>query len=103
MDRLLRVVLVAIVILGFAGCAKNPKKDFNEGLRLYEDGQTAEAVGKLEGAVEQDPDDPEAQHALAVAYTDLGRFKKALECYQRASELDLDEPLWQVGLGICHL
>ena len=84
-----------------AGCAgKSLKKDYNEGVRLYEAGEAEQALGHLEKVAERDPDQPRYQHALDLAYNDLARYGDAERCYLEAIRLDPREPRWQVGLAI---
>jgi tetratricopeptide (TPR) repeat protein len=55
---------------------------------LYVDQKLFEkAVGKLETAVQLEPENPEAYAYLAVAYAETGMYEKAGEAFSRAIEL----------------
>ncbi|MCC2671530.1 MAG: hypothetical protein K0Q72_4001, partial [Armatimonadetes bacterium] len=56
------------------------------GLRLHENGRTAEAVEQLKHALTLAPDNLEATLGLADLFRDQGRYAEALPLYQKAHE-----------------
>ena len=94
------IVLSMIFVSVLAGCARTGKKDFNRGLELYEKGRYEKSVRHLEKAVDIAPDDPEAWHALGVAYTAASQLEEALEAHRRAVKNEPSQPRWWTGLGI---
>ncbi len=59
---------------------------------LYKDGQKAKAIGVLERAVRQSPDNPEIRFHLAQVQADLGRAAQARESLKSAFALDKPFP-----------
>jgi Flp pilus assembly protein TadD len=82
-----------------------------------EDSQTLKEVGKLlleahrcrqanvvlQRLVKLQPEDPQAQHSLAVSYFLLDRLDDGIRCCRRAIKLKPDYPLALYNLALAHM
>ena len=62
-----------------------------EAFELYEDGQMAEAMEKLNEAIALGPEHAEWYFNMALALDGLEQYEKAIEYYQRALECELED------------
>ncbi len=76
------VALVAAAAFPAAVRAQDARALFEEGARLYEDGEYAQAARRWEAAYAEDPR-PGFQYNLAQAYERLGEGTRALAAYER--------------------
>jgi Flp pilus assembly protein TadD len=61
------------------------------------------AVGHLTKAVQELPNDPDAQNMLGYSYRKVGNFDKSMEHYQRALKLDANHRSAHEYLGELYL
>jgi Flp pilus assembly protein TadD len=61
------------------------------------------AVGHLTKAVQEDPNNADAQSMLGYSYRKLGTFDKSMEHYQRALKIDANHRSAQEYLGELYL
>src|SRR5690606_28214609 len=86
--RLARVGLSILLSLSISAASAHAqdheaaRQHFEEGVRLLEDSRFAAAARELEASLEL-RDSPSALYNLALAYRGLGRYKKAIELFQR--------------------
>jgi Flp pilus assembly protein TadD len=65
---------------------------YDEAIRLQQQGNVEEAVGKLQEVVAEHPDYALAHAALSKFLSDLERHDQAVEHAQKVCELDPDDP-----------
>jgi predicted Zn-dependent protease len=70
----------------------NPDQVYDEAIELQEAGKLDEAVAKLEGLAQAEPDFALAHAALSVFYGKLDRHAEAVEQAQKVCELEPDDP-----------
>jgi type IV pilus assembly protein PilF len=71
----------------------SPAKIYVEmGMAYMRDGQNAVALQKLKKALEVDDKSPEAHNVIAILYQQLGEIERAGKHYDRAVELDEQDP-----------
>lgn len=75
---------------------------FFQGLALYLDGQTRQAVSALQRAAEVYPESDIVLNNLGLAQLQLGRFDLALENLARATELNDANANAHLNLGLAH-
>jgi type IV pilus assembly protein PilF len=93
-ERMPRAVLIAALAL--AGACAGPVSDAKQqsgrihhdlGVNALEHGDLRGALRELLIAVDEDPNNPQAQQALGLVFHAMGRPKDALEHYEKALEL----------------
>lgn len=100
LSPLLSALLVTLLLL-LAGCGASSVKDGADpkqaseanaelGLRYMLQGNPETAMEKLKRAIEQDSDNPNANHYIAELYNRLGRFEEADKYFRRAIRLSDD-------------
>jgi tetratricopeptide (TPR) repeat protein len=76
------------------------KTHYLAGLKLFGQDKHAEAIEEYKQALELSPDWTEAMHALATAYSKLGRQDEAIEVVQRIIELEPEDAFAYTSLSI---
>jgi len=103
--------LIFLICIGLAGCITEPYQsekqraeaaEYNAqlGLGYLRQGKNAIALSKLEKAVEQDPDNANAQHYLAQLYHVLGKTEDAKHHFEIALELAPEDSVLQNNYGV---
>ena len=73
------------LMLTAGGCAEvmtNTRLDRENGIKLYNDGQYADAAGALREAVKHNPADLQTHYYLALSLDHLGAFDEAIQQYR---------------------
>ena len=86
-------MLLAVWMLGLAGCSPPGPRALLQGKKALDEGRTDEAVPLLERAVGRDPKLLPAQAALGRAYLEAGEMAKAIAPLKAALETDADGSL----------
>lgn len=84
-----RIVLVALLV-GLTGCSgmfARRQDPTQTGLRLYQEGNYAEAAGAFRNAIREDERDYKAHYYLAVACDADHRYQEAIEAYRAALDV----------------
>lgn len=76
------------------------KTHYLAGLKLFGKGQNEEAVVEFKSALDLSPDWQDALHALATAYSKLGRQDEAIATIQRVIELNPSDAFAFTSLSI---
>lgn len=76
--------------------------DFDDALRLIEDGEYAEGIALLEGVAEAAPHATTAHIDLGIAYRMTSEYERAEASLQRALELNARHPVALNELGIVY-
>jgi tetratricopeptide (TPR) repeat protein len=76
------------------------KTHYLAGLKLYGEGRHAEAAEEYLQALELSPDWTEAMHALATAYSKLGRQDEAIALIEKIIELEPEDAFAYTSLSI---
>lgn len=79
-----------------------PTSGREEGKRLYNDGQHADAIPLLQEHIATDPSDISARAHLAASYSQAGRNTEAIEEFTRLTELDPGNPRHYFNLGVVY-
>jgi tetratricopeptide (TPR) repeat protein len=82
------VSVLMLVTLMVPGCGKRRASRLEEGLSLYRQNKLEEARPLLEGAVEQDPQNPDARAWLAETQRRLEMRAEAIASARKALEMD---------------
>lgn len=72
------------------------------GISYYHLEDLAQSTKYLSKYLSKNPDDAEAQYAMAQSYQDMEEFKKALPFFEKATSLTGSKPLWSYELGILY-
>jgi Flp pilus assembly protein TadD len=75
-----------------ADARSEAREQVNFGIAVAQRGLWREAIYRWEQAVKIDPTYAEAFNDLAVGYEHTGEFEKARQAYEKALELDADNP-----------
>jgi Flp pilus assembly protein TadD len=95
-----RAAWVLVLALG-AGCASwEGARLYESGTRALEAGDTGRAVHDLERAAELVPQASEIQNHLGIAYLAAGRRDEARTAFERARDLDCDNPAPEANLRL---
>jgi len=82
----LRVLLLGAVMVAVGGCATdiitNGKESRDEGIKLYNDGNYADAAGAFRNAVRTDPRDFRSQYYLGASFEQMKQFHQAVQAYK---------------------
>jgi Flp pilus assembly protein TadD len=73
---------------------------YDEAIQLQQHGNLEEAVGKLQGLLEQDPGYALAHAALSVFYGNLEKHDQAVEHAQKVCELEPNDPFSFVAMSL---
>jgi tetratricopeptide (TPR) repeat protein len=76
------------------------KTHYLAGLKLYGAARHAEAVEEYQKALELSPDWTEAMHALATAYSKLGRHDEAIALIEKVIALEPEDAFAYTSLSI---
>ena len=86
------VSMVMALLIGIAGCSKNPdaakKKYLESGMKYMEQQKYDSAIIQFRKAIQIDPKYAEAQNNLGVVYEKQGKTRSALAAYRKAVEID---------------
>lgn len=58
-----------------------------EGIQMLESGLAGNAISQFQLALERNPQNSDAQMALGIAYSEMGKFSEALAAFDKASEM----------------
>ncbi|MCD6311054.1 MAG: tetratricopeptide repeat protein, partial [Elusimicrobia bacterium] len=94
----------------FTGCAlrpsiiptseyDTPEKACREGMKLLDDGKSAEALSRFKRSVGLDPKYQPGYIGLALAYTEGGLYKNAEKKIKKAKKLNKKNPAVYVAWG----
>ncbi len=79
------------------------EQKYDEAIELNEAGKLEEAVGRLEGLVDQAPDYALAHAGLSVFYGKLDRHGEAVEHARKVCELEPEDPFSFMAMSlVCH-
>lgn len=86
------MLMYCLVIFSQKLSSDDPKaiKNYNEGIKLYENYENINAIKKLKKAIELDPQFIEAYLVIAQAYSDLELYDSSIVYYKKATEIDKD-------------
>jgi Flp pilus assembly protein TadD len=109
--KLIVSVLMALSFLSMQGRAladlPEPKKaenaDVAAGRKAIEAKDFKSAVGHLTKAVQENPNDADAENMLGYSYRKLGTFDKSMEHYQKALKIDANHRSAHEYLGELYL
>jgi tetratricopeptide (TPR) repeat protein len=109
--KLILSVMMAVSLLSMEGRAfadlPEPKKSENPdvaaGRKAIEAKDFKSAVGHLTKAVQENPNDADAQNMLGYSYRKLGTFDKSMEHYQKALKIDANHRSAHEYLGELYL
>jgi len=102
---LLNLALVQTFALADLPAPKSTPENANiaAGRKAIEVKDFKAAVGHLTKAVQEDPNDADAQNMLGYSYRKVGTFDKSLEHYQRALKIDANHRSTHEYLGELYL
>lgn len=99
-------ILIAALVVGWAGfvraAADGPNDYYNEGVRLLQAGQSAEAIKYFSWAIHFNPRDWEAYGNRGLAYDKTGDLQAAIRDYSKAIELNPNEPRFYTNRGSAY-
>jgi Flp pilus assembly protein TadD len=98
-NRTLIVVLVGLLCVHLAFAQTPPHEERERGIRLYNEGKTAEAVSALQAATARDKKDEEAWHYLGLAQVRADDMKAARKAFSSAIALRNDFAPAHTGLA----
>ena len=79
------------------------KEDYyNHGMELYAEDKMGEAIEAYQKALEEDPNYPDALHALAMAYASGDRLDEAIEVGKKLIEASPEDELAYTSLSIFY-
>ena len=78
------------------------EEHFNRGMEMFAEGQLDEAVAEYRAALEEDPNDPECLHALAMALSHQEKLDEAIEVGKKLVEVAPDDELAYTSLSIFY-
>jgi tetratricopeptide (TPR) repeat protein len=86
-NRALSAVLFSLLFLpATASAQQNAMHLFVDGVEAYESGSHEEAIRSLNKAIELEPENLEFHYYLGLTYSAMGRYKEALEVFERIVE-----------------
>lgn len=99
-----RRVLVFLCFLSlFLGhCARSPYKEFNQGLKNLETGQTTQAKTALVEFVEAKPKNAEGWNQLGIIAFEQEEWDLARNCFRKAYALDRLHPAYPRNLALVY-
>ena len=102
---LLNLALVQMFALADLPAPKSTPENANiaAGRKAIEAKDFKAAVGHLTKAVQEDPNNADAQSMLGYSYRKLGTFDKSMDHYQRALKIDANHRSAQEYLGELYL
>jgi len=80
----------------------NKEDHYNEGMELFAQDKLEEAVAAYLRALEEDPNQADAIHALAMTYAHQETFDQAIEVGKRLIEVAPDDELAYTSLSIFY-
>lgn len=99
-----KLVFVALLAAGLAGCASQEQKSSiektNEGVKALRARQYDVAVGKFEEATKAYKDNHTAWYNLGLAYDGLKKFEDAAKAYEQAVKLSSNDAMYHMHRGI---
>lgn len=106
-----RALSTLALVLALTACGSDPKLfeqgddtpaqiNAKLGLNYMQQGSYDVALEKLQRALQQNPDLPEAHHYLAELYRQLGNHELAEQHYRRALRISPDDPALQNNFGV---
>jgi tetratricopeptide (TPR) repeat protein len=75
---------------------------YNRGMDLFADGKLDEAVESYRKALEEDPNDADCLHALAMALAHADKLDEAIEVGKKLIEASPDDELAYTSLSIFY-
>ena len=89
--RSLRVALLCGVTALVGGCSQdiitNPKAVREEGVKLYNEANYADAAGAFRNAIRQDPRDYKSQYYLGASYDQMRQYHQAIQAYKATMDV----------------
>ncbi|OHB83198.1 MAG: hypothetical protein A2V98_08935 [Planctomycetes bacterium RBG_16_64_12] len=76
------------------------EETYDQAIKLHEDGNVEESVGKLHDLLQEDPDYALAHAALSVFYGKLEKHAQAVEHAQRVCDLEPEDPFSFVAMSL---
>jgi tetratricopeptide (TPR) repeat protein len=73
---------------------------YDEAIVLQQEGKLAEAIGKLETLVGEEPDYALAHAAMSVFYNKLEEYDKSVQHGRRVCQLEPDDPFSFVAMSL---
>ncbi len=74
-----------------------------QGMKLYREGKTKEAVAVLEKAIKQSKNDAETWNALGLAYVKEEELKKGIKAFEKAIGFDPQNAVYHTNLAYTYL
>ena len=75
---------------------------YNRGMELFAEGKLDEAVEAYKKALQEEPNDPDCLHALAMALAHQDRLDEAIEVGKKLIEASPDDELAYTSLSIFY-
>ena len=75
---------------------------YNQGMELFAQDKLDEAAAAYQRALEEDPNYPDALHALAMTYAHQGKLDEAIEVGKRLVEIAPEDELAHTSLSIFY-
>ncbi len=112
--RTLKLVAKILVFVLLSGCVpqSNTPKDeieklvsihYKGAIKFLQEGKATKALRELQAAEKLDPDNPDVEHAIGLAYQGQSRYDLALKQYKRALELDPAMTEARLNMGTIYL
>ena len=80
----------------------NREDHYNEGMELFAQDRFEEAIAAYERALEEDPNYPDALHALAMTYAHQEKLDDAIRIGKRLIEVAPDDELAYTSLSMFY-
>lgn len=96
-------LLLTLLSLPAQAAQSDPKALFQEGMRLFKQGQTTQAIKAFEAAQRSGLKHPALDYNLGVAYYRSGRYTEACIRFAKAAEAPKFVQLGHYNLGLCTL
>jgi tetratricopeptide (TPR) repeat protein len=75
---------------------------YNQGMEFFAQNKLSDAIAAYQAALREDPNYPDALHALAMSYAHSERFDEAIEIGKKLIEVTPDDELAYTSLSIFY-